>query len=502
VNLLDLRATIHRVVVSGAVALLLAALLAPVARIAAAQDDLAFESVKKGKADLDEGEMVWQALTLPTAEDDEGESFAPGFLYAAENPIVIARAGSDQTLRVRKGGAFSVGAGARLVPTSEDGDEAEFLSLGLLPEDDADEAAGDPFDLDEGEYALELLRAEMPRVQPGGDGPGTVEFEAGDLPALIVVVSGEVEMTGDGDPEGLEAGDALTVAGDAEFTQASPGAVIILAVTISADDDDDDTGRDSDEDDEVATGGGPGGGSATTGGVNTTTQGGHGASSPGQSPAPMIDPESDDDGDELTAGREATLGTDPTNPDSDGDGVFDGFEVDHQETDPLSDDTDGDGLFDGEEVNNTFTNPTLPDSDFDGIGDFDEYTGARFGEFTDPNLPDTDGDFLDDLQELTVTMTDPDSPDSDLDGIVDGEDTNPLVPDDRDGDGLLDGVEMPRYGTNPDDPDSDDDGYLDGAEVNAGTNPLAADPDTDGDGHSDVIESQSGTDPTDPNSHP
>ena len=464
------RANTMRLLVSAVAGLLLAVLLAPAVRVAAQDGEIEFESVKKGKLSLDEGEMIWQALSLPTADDDEGESFAPGFLYAAENPIVIARAGSDQTLRVRKDGAFSVSAGARLVPTSVDGDETEFLSLGLLQEDDADEPAGDPFDLEEGEYALELLRAEMASVQPGGDGPGTVEFEAGDLPALIVIVSGDVEMTGDGDPEDLESGDALAVTDDVEFTQASPEEVIILAVTITGDEGDEDEDSASDDEDEGAMGGAPSGGGATT---TTTTQGGHTTEpAPSPSPAPMIDPESDDDGDELTAGREATLGTDPTNPDSDGDGILDGFEVDHQESDPLSDDTDGDGLLDGEEVNNSFTNPTLPDSDFDGIGDADEYFGIRFGQHTDPNLPDTDGDFLDDLTELTVTMTDPDSPDSDLDGIVDGEDTNPLVPDDRDGDGLVDGNEISQHGTNPDDADSDDDGTSDGVEVQAGTDPL------------------------------
>lgn len=473
-----LRANAPRLLVCVAVTLLFAALLAPAVRVSAADDGLAFESVKKGKATLDEGEMTWQALALPTAEDDEGMEIAPGFIYAAKDPIVIARAGSDQTLRVRKGGAFTVSAGARLVPTSADGDETDFLSLGLLQEDDADEPAGDPFDLEDGEYALELLRAEMARVQPGGDGPGSVEFEAGDLPALIVIVSGEVEMTGEDDSEDLEAGDALTVTDNVAFTQASPGAVIILAVTIEGNDNDNDS---DDEDDDQSTsgsgGGGAMGGGPSGGGAATTTQGGNTTQpAPSTAPAPMIDPESDNDADELTAGREATLGTDPNNPDSDGDGVLDGFEVDHQESNPLSDDTDGDGLFDGEEVNVSFTNPTLPDSDFDGIGDADEYFGTRFGQHTDPNLPDTDGDFLDDLQELTVTMTDPDSADSDLDGTVDGEEvrlgTNPLVPDDRDGDGLLDGAEISQHGTNPDDADSDDDGASDGAEVQAGYSPL------------------------------
>ncbi len=66
---------------------------------------------------------------------------------------------------------------------------------------------------------------------------------------------------------------------------------------------------------------------------------------------------SDLDGDGLTAAEEAELGTDPTEADSDGDGLDDGVEVDDHGTDPLVDDTDGDGYLDGEEVDGG-TNPS------------------------------------------------------------------------------------------------------------------------------------------------
>ena len=53
-----------------------------------------------------------------------------------------------------------------------------------------------------------------------------------------------------------------------------------------------------------------------------------------------------------------TIGTDPNIPDTDGDGLFDGAEID-EGTDPFNPDTDGDGLTDGEEVNDygTATSP-------------------------------------------------------------------------------------------------------------------------------------------------
>jgi hypothetical protein len=58
----------------------------------------------------------------------------------------------------------------------------------------------------------------------------------------------------------------------------------------------------------------------------------------------------DADGDGLGAATERQLGTDLTNPDTDGDGLTDGAEVTLHGTDPADLDTDDDGLFDGGEV--------------------------------------------------------------------------------------------------------------------------------------------------------
>ncbi len=54
----------------------------------------------------------------------------------------------------------------------------------------------------------------------------------------------------------------------------------------------------------------------------------------------------DIDGDGLSNSQESVAGTDPTNPDSDGDGLTDGDEVNIYGTNPLVQDTDGDGLLD------------------------------------------------------------------------------------------------------------------------------------------------------------
>ena len=57
-------------------------------------------------------------------------------------------------------------------------------------------------------------------------------------------------------------------------------------------------------------------------------------------------PVNDDDEDGLTNGEEQVYGTDKDNPDSDNDGLPDGYEVNVVETNPLLNDTDSDGLDD------------------------------------------------------------------------------------------------------------------------------------------------------------
>ncbi len=85
----------------------------------------------------------------------------------------------------------------------------------------------------------------------------------------------------------------------------------------------------------------------------------------------------DIDGDDLENDQESGLGTDPMDPDTDDDGLPDGFEHEHSEIlDPLVGtdamlDPDGDGLDNlGEFLNGT--DPDSADSDTDSVGDLDE----------------------------------------------------------------------------------------------------------------------------------
>ncbi len=167
-------------------------------------------------------------------------------------------------------------------------------------------------------------------------------------------------------------------------------------------------------------------------------------------------------------------GTDPNNPDSDGDGLLDGAEVNLYATDPSHTDSDRDGLLDGDEINVYATNPAKRDTDGDGLWDGDEVNVHG----TNPNHADTDGDGLLDSYELAKGF-DPlvggeETQDPDLDGLDNlGEQaagTDPFNAD-SDGDRLLDGAEVVQHGTNPLDSDSDNDGFFDDAEISAGTDP-------------------------------
>ena len=70
----------------------------------------------------------------------------------------------------------------------------------------------------------------------------------------------------------------------------------------------------------------------------------------GLNPSDPADGQADKDNDGLSNAREAQLGTLINNPDSDGDTLLDGVEVNQKGTDPLKADTDGDGLRDDEDA--------------------------------------------------------------------------------------------------------------------------------------------------------
>jgi len=110
----------------------------------------------------------------------------------------------------------------------------------------------------------------------------------------------------------------------------------------------------------------------------------------------------DIDGDGLSNAQEATLGTDPRNPDTDGDGLTDSAEVNTYHTDPLKPDTDGDGWTDAQEINVYLTDPLNPDTDGDGILDAVDPLPLNFN-FSDGDL---NGDGVVDVSDYLLMRRD------------------------------------------------------------------------------------------------
>ncbi len=205
----------------------------------------------------------------------------------------------------------------------------------------------------------------------------------------------------------------------------------------------------------------------------------------------------DTDGDGLTNGLEATLGSDPNDKDSDNDGVLDGLEPNPSDdgdgdglVDVLDSDSDDDGLFDGTEMAKGCSDPATDNSKEQCKADTDVATQ------TSPVKADTDGGGVRDGSE-----------DVNRNGAVDGTETNPVaghgtddtnaVNADTDGDGLTNATET-LLGSDPNDADSDDDGLPDGEEANPAADTdrdgkiNVLDPDSDGDGLFDGTEAGNG----------
>jgi len=226
----------------------------------------------------------------------------------------------------------------------------------------------------------------------------------------------------------------------------------------------------------------------------------------------------DADLDGLTQSQEVVLGTDPTDADSDDDGVIDGDEADGTSDDGVSPaldcDSDGDGILDGVEWG-----LITPDADTDTAAGCWQ-ADADHETTTDPLVKDTDNGGLadgvedwnhDGLYDPTCYETDPNDPaddaDTDRDGIADVLEAR--APDgnindvDSDGDGIPDAVEgladpdadcIPAFI----DTDSDNDGIPDATEGDGDADgdgvPNSLDTDSDGDGTPDATEGTADSD--------
>ncbi len=260
----------------------------------------------------------------------------------------------------------------------------------------------------------------------------------------------------------------------------------------------------------------------------------------------MIDPGFDKDHDALSDAKELyVFYSNVSNPDTDGDGMLDGWEAQYTldlhkndthldldmdgllnfeefqyNTNPISNDTDGDIMDDFWEIlygyDPTFTQ-RLQDDDRDRLHTLEEYLAG-----TNPLVRDSDSDGMDDGFEVRYffnPLVDNGEEDPDQDGLLNYREfdynSNPVC-NDTDGDGLIDGWEVKyhfplqtpngnedpdldgltnleefQYGTDPTTPDADGDGLLDSEEVVLGLNPFSID--SDNDTLPDIWEVQEGT---------
>jgi len=238
----------------------------------------------------------------------------------------------------------------------------------------------------------------------------------------------------------------------------------------------------------------------------------------------------DIDNDGLPKGQENEIGTNVTNPDTDGDGYCDGpltvigvcvggddFPLDSG----AHKDTDGDGMPDTLTGDST-SDPALVedmDDDNDGLNDTDEESSDPVTNSLDPDTDDDgycDGPLSVTINKVLICDAGPDAFPTDptewLD--TDGDGTGNNADTDDDGDGLDDIVEDPNGNgtadegeTNSLDPDTDGDGYCDGlvnvTDICVATDTFPtnttewndndgdgtgdnADPDDDGDGYNDT----------------
>lgn len=285
------------------------------------------------------------------------------FLVAGTSGAVHVDGIEGSWSRLADGEATFRPSGSTAATHTGNGQPATLSTIGIWPADT--DGASDAFAPGAGTHDVDLLRDVL-----ATDETFTLQSE---IPAFVLVTAGSVD---DGTGVPIPAGATANLVGDITLTNtdSSPAVVVVAVIGPVLD-------LVAIEPPPTTSATGPSPTEAPTAPTTPTTP-----------PAPI-----DSDGDGLTDGEEADIGSDPNSPDTDVDGLLDGDEVNDYGTNPNAFDTDGDERGDYEEVNDsTGLSATNPDTDGDGLSDSEE--PSMYG--TDPTLADGDADGFDDGEEV------------------------------------------------------------------------------------------------------
>jgi hypothetical protein len=351
--------------------------------------------IAQGVAEIADGSFGWSIDSVDLDADELSDLTAGGigFVVAEDGTVLMESKAGQRSLLDRGDGApveaaFRDGADGSSV--SAISDEATYLRIDLVTGDDV---IGDSFDLDAGAREITMIQGDL-------DAGQAASLVASEQPVLLIATDGDLSVEQQGGPSGALAEDnAVLLNPGEEATLSAEDGAAYIAVYI----------------------GDPIDGMQPSATATQAAQPTQAPVEPTQAPpAPTTPPAKDSDNDGLSDEDEAIRATDPLNPDTDSDGLYDGYEVYESGTVPTLFDSDGDGLPDGDELNSFGTNPSNPDSDGDGLNDYRE----AIDYLTNPNAADSDGDGLDDYSELMTYFTNPMDPNTDGDIEDDGFEVN------------------------------------------------------------------------------
>jgi hypothetical protein len=330
--------------------------------------------IAQGLAVPPESASRWRVREIEPLSADEAGSLSPDFSFAYQRAgaTIIRNDVTGKRTRIEPGEAYYFSADDEYTRFRDGSDPSKTLIIEFVATDASTDVDGQiRFDSDAiesfpaGTYDYELYRARLDAAQK-------TAFPAHSGPALIFVIEGSIELTPKGGSAStLSANGGLIVDGEASITAGADGAVYIVA---AFGDRVLDPGEEPPATEAAATPEPTENASTPEASANATPVATEDSATPVVEPtAKPLAPSADEDRDGLLNGQEKTLGTDPLNADTDGDGLKDGDEVQRYKSDPTKKDTDGDGLKDGDEITKSKTDPTKADTDGDGTSDGDEW---------------------------------------------------------------------------------------------------------------------------------